>query len=261
MTIVVRAEPIGKGGIVIGNCGESAEHHFAFRTVALALDEQDKAVEVEFHIFGLDEMKRFAWSTTDSGRPRPATGKKRKLANGDGAGDRTIINPAGVGLTATTVTPVCNFGPGGATSTGDCDPNHADDKNVGGDPTPADAFTVGYLAVNPKGPVCAGGSGCPRECWEGYRQHARPQHLEHVAVEDHEVHGRASLQFRFQTFDTFNHQNYSIGLPSNNGTLDQNANTNPLNTSYIFVTSSQFLNKFIFSGGSRNLELGLRFSW
>jgi len=72
---------------------------------------------------------------------------------------------------------------------------------------------------------------------------------------------RASLQFRFQTFDTFNHQNYSLGLPTNNGTIDQNTNTNPLNTSYIFVTSPQFLNKFIFNGGSRNLELGLRFSW
>ena len=70
-----------------------------------------------------------------------------------------------------------------------------------------------------------------------------------------------TLQFRFQTFDTFNHQNYSIGLPSNNGTLDQNTNTNPLNTSYIFVDSPQFLNKFIFNGGSRTIELGLRLSW
>lgn len=61
--------------------------------------------------------------------------------------------------------------------------------------------------------------------------------------------------------DTFNHQNYSIGLPSNNGTLDQNTNTNPLNTSYIFVTSPQFFNKFIFNGGSRTVELGVRFSW
>src|SRR5215468_250138 len=57
MPIIVRAEPIDKKGIVIGNCGESAEHHFAFRTAALALDEQDKAVELEFHIFGLGEMK------------------------------------------------------------------------------------------------------------------------------------------------------------------------------------------------------------
>jgi hypothetical protein len=72
---------------------------------------------------------------------------------------------------------------------------------------------------------------------------------------------RASVQFRFQTYDTFNHQNYSIGLPSNNGTLDQNTNTNPLNTGYINVTSPLFLNKFDFNGGSRTLELGLRFIW
>jgi hypothetical protein len=72
---------------------------------------------------------------------------------------------------------------------------------------------------------------------------------------------RASLQFRFETYNTFNHRNFSVGLPTNNGSIDQNTNTNPLNAGYIFVTSSSFLNKFSFDGGSRNLELGLRLIW
>ena len=72
---------------------------------------------------------------------------------------------------------------------------------------------------------------------------------------------RASVQFRFQTYDTFNHQNYSVGLPSNNGALDGANNTNPLNGGYIFVTSPTFLDKFKFNGGSRNLELGLKLAW
>ena len=72
---------------------------------------------------------------------------------------------------------------------------------------------------------------------------------------------RTSLQFRLSTFNTFNHRNFSIGLPTNNGALDQNTNTNPLNAGYIFVTSPTFLNKFSFDGGSRTMELGLRLSW
>ena len=69
---------------------------------------------------------------------------------------------------------------------------------------------------------------------------------------------RASLQFRFQTYNTFNHRNPSIGLPSNNGANDSNNNANPFNAGYIFVTSPTFLNKFSFDGGSRTMELGLR---
>jgi len=204
------------------------------------------------------------WSGTylaQSGQPVTPLSNADSNANGDGAGDRTIINPAGVGLTATTVIPVCNFGPGGATSTGDCDPNHADDKNVGGDPTPADAFTVGYLAVNPKARFVQAGVGARANAGRDTVNTPGLNIWNMSLLKTMKFTERASLQFRFQTFDTFNHQNYSIGLPSNNGTLDQNTNTNPLNTSYIFVTSSQFLNKFIFNGGSRNLELGLRFSW
>ncbi|HEY6946378.1 MAG TPA: TonB-dependent receptor [Candidatus Acidoferrum sp.] len=204
------------------------------------------------------------WSGTylaQSGQPVTPLSNVDANANGDGAGDRTIINPAGVGLTATTVTPVCNFGPGGATSTGDCDPNHADDKNVGGDPTPAAAFTVGYLANNPKARFVQAGLGARTNAGRNTVNTPGLNIWNMSLFKTMKFTERASLQFRFQTFDIFNHQNYSIGLPTNNGSIDQNTNTNPLNTSYIFVTSPQFLNKFIFNGGSRNLELGLRFSW
>jgi Carboxypeptidase regulatory-like domain/TonB dependent receptor len=197
----------------------------------------------------------------ESGQPVTPLSGVDSNANGDSAGDRTIINPAGVGLTATTVTPVCNFGPGGATSTGDCDPNHADDKNVGGDPTPAAAFTVGYLANNPKARFVQAGLGARANAGRNTVNTPGLNIWNMSLFKTMKFAERASAQFRFQTYDTFNHQNYSLGLPSNNGTLDQNTNTNPLNTSYIFVTSSQFLNKFLFNGGSRTLELGLRFNW
>jgi hypothetical protein len=72
---------------------------------------------------------------------------------------------------------------------------------------------------------------------------------------------RASLQFRFQTYNTFNHRSPSVGLATNNATIDQAQNANPLNAGYIFVTSPTFLNKFAFDGGSRTMELGLRLIW
>ena len=73
---------------------------------------------------------------------------------------------------------------------------------------------------------------------------------------------RFSLQFRAETYDTFNHRNFSIGLPTNNGTIDQNTNANPLSAGYIFVTSGNlFLNNHQFNGGSRTMQLGLRFIW
>jgi hypothetical protein len=71
---------------------------------------------------------------------------------------------------------------------------------------------------------------------------------------------RFSIQFRVATYDTFNHPNPSIGLPTNNGTIDQNQNPNPLSTAYPFVTAGNlFLNNSAFNGGSRKLELGLKF--
>src|SRR5260221_1263617 len=73
---------------------------------------------------------------------------------------------------------------------------------------------------------------------------------------------RFSLQFRAETYNTFNHRNFSIGLPTNNGTIDQVTNPNPLSSAYIFVTSGNlFLNNHQFNGGSRTMQLGLRLVW
>ena len=87
----------------------------------------------------------------ESGQPVTPLSDNDANANGDGAGDRTVINPKGIDRTGTTVTPLCNngLGGGGATYTdAACDPNHADDNTVGGDPTPGagDPAIVGYVA-------------------------------------------------------------------------------------------------------------------
>ena len=185
-----------------------------------------------------------------SGQPVTPLSNIDANANGDGAGDRTIINPAGVGLTATTVQQVCNDGAGGATRIVTSTSAACASTNV-----------VGYVAANPTARFVQVGLGALANAGRNTVNTPGLNIWNMSLFKTMKFTERASVQFRFQTFDTFNHQNYSIGLPSNNGTLDQNTNTNPLNTGYIFVTSSQFLNKFLFNGGSRTMELGLRFSW
>jgi Carboxypeptidase regulatory-like domain/TonB dependent receptor-like, beta-barrel len=185
-----------------------------------------------------------------SGQPVTPLSNVDSNANGDGAGDRTIINPAGLGLTATTVQQVCNDGAGGATRI-------VTSTSL----ACASSHVVGYVAVSPTTRFVQAGLGALANAGRDTVNSPGLNIWNMSLFKTMKFTERASVQFRFQTFDTFNHQNYSIGLPSNNGTLDQNTNTNPLNTSYIFVTSPQFLNKFIFNGGSRTVELGVRFSW
>ena len=185
-----------------------------------------------------------------SGQPVTPLSNVDSNANGDGAGDRTIINPAGLGLTATTVQQVCNDGAGGATRV-------VTSTSL----ACASSHVVGYVAVSPTARFVQAGLGALANAGRDTVNSPGLNIWNMSLFKTMKFTERASVQFRFQTFDTLNHQNYSIGLPSNNGTLDQNTNTNPLNTSYIFVTSPQFLNKFIFNGGSRTVELGVRFSW
>ncbi len=208
----------------------------------------------------------------ESGQPVTPLSGVDSNANGDAAGDRTIINPNGHGLTGSTVTPVCNFGPGGATSFGDCDPNHADDPSASCnpatdpnqcvDPTLASAFTVGYLADNPTARFIQAGVGAKANAGRDTVGTPGLNIWNMSLLKNTKITERFSLQFRAETYNTFNHRNFSIGLPTNNGTIDQTTNANPLSAGYIFVTSGNlFLNNHQFNGGSRTMQLGLRLIW
>jgi Carboxypeptidase regulatory-like domain/TonB dependent receptor len=184
----------------------------------------------------------------ESGQPvTPLSGVDSNF-NGDSAGDRTVFNSAGVGLTGTTVNAVCNNGAGGATSI--LTPKSCPAAN-----------TVGYVAVNPNARFVQAGVGALANVGRNTVSSPGLNIWNMSLLKTNKLTERASLQFRFETYNTFNHRNFSVGLPTNNGSIDQNTNTNPLNAGYIFVTSSSFLNKFSFDGGSRNLELGLRLIW
>jgi hypothetical protein len=211
------------------------------------------------------------WSGTylaQSGQPVTPLSDADSNANGDVAGDRTIFNPAGQGLTGTVVNAVCNAGPGGATSivgldnaTGSWQCGSENDANIVGYVVAPAAVGNNAGTINPKARFVQAQLGARANAGRNTVSSPGLNIWNMSLFKTMKFTERASVQFRFQAYNLFNHQNYSIGLPSNNGTLDQDTNTNPLNTGYIFVDSPLFLNKFDFNGGSRTLELGLRFSW
>jgi hypothetical protein len=189
----------------------------------------------------------------ESGQPVTPLSGIDSDANGDSAGDRTIINPAGVGLTGSTVNFVCNAGAGGATSivTDPATCGSGDDSNI-----------VGYVAANPTARFIQAGVGAKANAGRDTVSTPGLNIWNMSLLKSTKLSERFSLQFRAETYNTFNHRNFSIGLPTNNGTIDQNTNANPLSSGYIFVTSGNlFLNNHQFNGGSRTMQLGLRLTW
>jgi hypothetical protein len=198
----------------------------------------------------------------ESGQPVTPLSDVDANANGDGAGDRTIINPNGSGRTGTIVDAVCNSGPGGSTfitaprSDGSFFCNSAHNAID-------DAHLVGYVAENPNARFVQAQFGAFANA--GRNTVSTPGlNIWNMSIyKNTKITERFSLQFRADTYNTFNHRNFSIGLPTNNGSLDQANNPNPLAASYVNVDagSSSFLNAHQFNGGSRTMQLGLRLVW
>jgi hypothetical protein len=224
------------------------------------------------HAFVKTLAHGWEWGGTylaESGQPVTPLSGVDSNANGDAAGDRTIINPQGAGLTGTTVNAVCNAGAGGATSivgidaaTGNWDCGTENDANiVGYVVAPA---TVGSNAgpINPNARFVQAQVGSKTNAGRNTVTTPGLNIWNMSLIKNTRLTERFSVQFRAEAYDTFNHRNFSIGLPTNNGTIDQNTNPNPLSAGYIFVTSgSLFLNNHQFNGGSRTMQLGLRLVW
>jgi len=186
----------------------------------------------------------------ESGQPVTALSDADSNGNGDVAGDRPILNPAGIDRTGTVVNFVCNAGPGGTTS-------------IVTDPTTCgagdDANIVGYVAANPKAKYVQAQTGSVSNVGRNTVTTAGLNIWNMALLKNISLTERWKLQFRISTFNTFNHPNPSIGLPTNNGTIDSVQNPNPLTAAYVFVDSGNlFLNNTVFNGGSRRAELGMK---
>jgi carboxypeptidase family protein/TonB-dependent receptor-like protein len=185
-----------------------------------------------------------------SGQPITALSDADSNGNGDVAGDRAILNPAGKDRTGTPVNFVCNAGPGGLTS-------------IVADPTTCgagdDANIVGYVAADPSARYVQAQTGSVSTVGRDTVSTPGLNLWNMSLLKNFTLTERFRLQFRIASFNTFNHPNPSIGLPTNNGTIDQNQNPNPKSTAYPFVDAGNlFLNSTAFNGGRRNVELGLK---
>jgi hypothetical protein len=198
----------------------------------------------------------------ESGQPVTPLSDVDANANGDGAGDRTIINPNGRGPTGTIVDAVCNSAPGGATFVTAPQANGAFFCNATQSAVD-DAHLVGYVAENPNARFVQAQFGAFANA--GRNTVSTPGlNIWNMSIfKNTKLTERFSLQFRADTYNTFNHRNFSIGLPTNNGSLDQANNPNPFAASYVNVDagSSSFLNAHQFNGGNRTMQLGLRLIW
>ncbi len=177
---------------------------------------------------------------------QPITALSGVDANGDfdAAGDRAILNPNGTGLTGTSVNFVLRDPGTGATSI--CSSNCPSDQ------------TVGYVAVDPSARFVQGELGALSNL--GRNTISTPGlNIWNMAVfKTTKISEGVNIQFRVETFNTFNHRNFSLAAPTVFSVLDPQ---NALSTSFANVSSQNFLNIRQFDGGARTMQLGLKLSF
>ncbi|PYU30873.1 MAG: hypothetical protein DMG28_17425 [Acidobacteria bacterium] len=202
-----------------------------------------------------------------TGQPITALSGTDSNANGSSAGDRTILNPNGVGLTGSGVNFAC-INPttgasftsatiGGVSSTGVATGCAVGSGAPNG--TSGNNFVVGYVAADPTATFIQANLGAKTNVGRNTISTPGFNIWNMSVLKGTKIGERINVQFRAEAYNLFNHRNFSIGLPTNNGAIDQTQNPNPLSTGYPFVTATGlFLNNHQFNGGSRTMQLGLK---
>jgi len=199
-------------------------------------------------------VQGWQWNATylaQSGPPVSILSIADANADFDNAPDRAIFNPAGVGNTGTAVNYVC-VGSGGATSIALTDPGCA-----GGS-----ANVAGYVAQNPNARYVQAEMGAFPTVGRNTVGTPGLNIWNMGLFKNTRLTEKATLQFRVDTFNTFNHRNYSLAQPTvfQTGVLIGTVN-NALSTTYANVTSNLFLNDRQFTGGARQMLLGVKLLW
>jgi len=194
------------------------------------------------------------WNGTylaQTGQPVSILADADANANADAAADRAILNPGGINRVGTAVNYVC-VGAGGATSIASIDTGCS-----GGS-----ANAAGYVAQNPNARFVQAQLGAfPTVGRNSFG--SRGINIWNMGLfKNTKLTERTTLQFRVDTFNTFNHRNFSLAQPSvfQAGDLIGTVN-NALSTTYSNVTSNLFLNDRQFSGGNRQMQLGIKLIW
>src|SRR6266436_3743153 len=176
-----------------------------------------------------------------SGQPVTIQSGTDSNGNLDAAGDRAIFSAAGTGNTGSTVVTVCRDSTTGATSVSNC----------------GAANTVGYMAVNSNARYIQAGVGALSNLGRNTFNSPYFNVWNMSILKNNQFTERFNLQIRVDAFDVFNHRQYTFGQLSVLGT-----NTNALSQGYANLTSgSAFLNQFLFNGGSRTVQLGIKLTY
>ncbi|MFY9527624.1 MAG: hypothetical protein WAR24_01825, partial [Candidatus Acidiferrales bacterium] len=236
----------------------------------LALDRGRSALDIR-HKFALSwiyEMPKFnvessfvqmlangwQWSGTylvQAGQPISILSGVDSNANLDSAADRAILNPFGAGNTGTGVGFVC-VGSGGATS--------IRTANVG---CPGGSANIaGYVAQNPGARYVQAALGAFSTVGRNTFQSPGLNIWNVSLLKNTKLSERFNLQFRADMINTFNHRNFSLAQPSvfQSGVILGTVN-NALSTTYANVTAEQFLDASQFTGGARQMQLGIKLIW
>ena len=176
-----------------------------------------------------------------SGQPVTIQSGVDSNGNLDAAGDRAFFNPAGTGLTGSTVSRVCRDPVTGATTTN----NACSSGN-----------TVGYVANTSGARFVQAGVGTIPNLGRNTVNSPYFNVWNMSILKDNKLTERVGLQFRVDAFDVFNHRQFTLGTLSVFG-----FNTNSM-TSYANLTGGgAFLNPTQFNGGSRTVQLGLKVTY
>jgi len=194
------------------------------------------------------------WSGTylaQTGQPVSILSGVDSNADGDSAGDRAILNAFGTGNTGTGVNLVC-AGAGGATSIA---PTGAD--CVGGS-----GNVAGYVAQNPRARYVQAGMGARSTLGRNSFETPETNVWNMSLLKNTKLTERCGVQLRIDAMNVFNHRNFSLAQPSvlQSGVILGTVN-NALGSTYANVTADQFLDAKQFTGGARQMQLGIKFTW
>jgi hypothetical protein len=179
---------------------------------------------------------------------QPATAQSLVDANGnlDGAGDRAVFNSGGDPHLGSSVGTVC--WDGAVVSIG-CDTLAT---------PPPDSNIVGYVADNPNAAYVQAGRGARTTVLRNTLTTPGRNNVDFSVFKNTYITETKYIQFRAEAFNVFNHPQFSFANPgvfAIAGIDDQSINAQ----SYVDVTSPQFLDARQLSGGSRQIQLGLKF--
>ncbi len=191
--------------------------------------------------------------------------------NNDSAGDRAIFNPGGVGLTGSDVFPVCEATAGttsgaavGTTYIGSTSYTSAPFNGCASNPLgPFAGFgigydpAIGYTPVNPNARYVVAAGGAVANVGRNSFNTPGFGTVNLSIFKNTYITESKYLQLRAEFFNVLNHPNYTL---SNGNVFNVAGITTALaNPQYALPFDPNFLNSHVFSGGQRNITLGLKF--